>query len=232
MPSPTRDVVLVSWLDPHDLPGGAGWMLGPEERIRADTSTDPRDARRRAAASVLLRCVVASFVGQRPQEVTVTRRCLHCRSPHGRPEVPGTRLWVSLSHAGDRVAVAVSAGGAVGVDVEAPRPRPLNRALLRRALTTAEQEHLLGVPRDRRKLEFLRAWTAKEAILKATGEGLPGGLLRLELDLRTTPVRLRSWAGSSARASAVRLVELDPGGAHVATLAAIGAGPLTVAHHQ
>jgi 4'-phosphopantetheinyl transferase len=119
--------------------------------------------------------------------------------------------------------VAVSAHGALGVDVEATRPRPPSRALLRRALTTAERDFLVRLPPHRRHGEFLRAWTAKEAILKATREGLRGGLTRLELDLVTTPVRLRSWAGSAARAAAVRLVELDPGDGHTATLATIGA---------
>jgi 4'-phosphopantetheinyl transferase len=231
MSSRTRNVVLVSWLDPRDLPAGAARVLGPEERARVDSATDPRDARRRAAAGVLLRCVVASLAGQRPQQVTVTRRCPHCTGLHGRPELPGTALRASLSHAGDRVAVAVSARGAIGVDVEAPKPRPLTRALLRRALTAAEQEHVLGAPGGRRNVDFLRAWTAKEAILKATGEGLPGGLLQLDLDLGT-PVRLRSWGGSTARANSVRLVELDPGGDHVATLATIGAGAVAVTHRE
>lgn len=222
MPDPIPAVVLVTLLDPRDLPAHATRVLRSEERTRLDASTSPRDAQRRAAASVLLRCVVASLVGQRPHEVTVVRRCPHCGGPHGRPELPGTPLRVSLSHAGHCVAVAVSARTAVGVDVEAPKARPLSRALLRRALTSAEEEHLLRCAEDRRREEFLRAWTAKEAILKASGEGLHGGLDELDLDLSSRPARLLSWHGSAARASTVRLVELDPGGDHVATLATIG----------
>jgi 4'-phosphopantetheinyl transferase len=223
MPHAAHAVVLVWWLDPRDLPARATGMLDPEERIRVDASTDGRDTRQLAAASVLLRCAVASLTGGRPQEVRVRRRCPHCPAPHGRPELPGSSMQVSVSHSGHRVAVAVSARSAVGVDVEAPRARALSRSLLRRALTGAEQEYLLGLSEDRRKREFLRAWTAKEAILKATGQGLHGGLDRLDLDLQSRPVRLRSWAGSTDRASTVRLFEWDPGGDHVATLATIGA---------
>jgi 4'-phosphopantetheinyl transferase len=222
MPDVTDAVALVWWLDPRNLPTHSAEVLAPEERMRADASTDPREAQRRAAASVLLRCVVASLMGQRPQHVTVSRRCPHCPAPHGRPELPGSPLRVSVSHAGDRVAVAVSTRGAVGIDVERPRARALSRALVRRALTAAEQEYILGASRDRRRSEFLRAWTAKEAILKATGQGLHGGLDQLDLDLASTPVRLRSWAGSTARARTVKLFELAPGGGHLATLAALG----------
>jgi 4'-phosphopantetheinyl transferase len=222
MPDPIRDLVVVAWLDPRDLPAEATWVLPADERARVDASPGSRDAQRRAAASVLLRCVVSSLVEERPQAVTVVRRCPHCAGPHGRPELPGTGLRVSLSHAGHRVAVAVSARTAVGIDVEAPKARPLSRALLRRALTSAEEEHLRRCAEDRRREEFLRAWTAKEAILKASGQGLLGGLDRLDLDLSSRPARLRSWHGSAARASTVRLVELDPGREHVATLATIG----------
>jgi 4'-phosphopantetheinyl transferase len=215
--------VLVWWLDPQELPARSASMLTPDERRRVDATTGPLDAQRRAAAALLLRCVVASLLGQSPEDVTVTRRCAHCPAPHGRPELPGVPLQVSVSHAGDRVAVAVTDRGTVGVDVEAPRTRELSRALLRRALTAAEQEYVLGVSEDRRRSEFLRAWTAKEAILKATGQGLHGGPDQLDLDLTGRPVRLRSWAGSTHRAGTVRLVELAPGDGHVATLATIGA---------
>jgi 4'-phosphopantetheinyl transferase len=232
MPGRTPDVVLVSWLDPRELPEGADRVLALDERRRVATSIDASDAGRRTAAGVLLRCVVARVLGRRPQDVTVSRRCPHCASPHGRPELPGTPLQVSVSHAGDRVGVAVSVSAPVGLDVEAARLRPLTRALLRRALTATEQEHVLGTPEDRRAREFLRAWTAKEAILKTTGEGLHGGLPRLDLDLLARPVRLRSWAGSTARACAVRLVELDPGGDHVAALATVGARTVTVTHRE
>jgi 4'-phosphopantetheinyl transferase len=146
--------------------------------------------------------------------------------------VPGSRLRVSASHAGDRVAVAVSTRGTVGIDVEPPRARPLSRALLRRTLGQGELEYLLGLPESPRRREFLRIWTAKEAILKATGEGLHGGPSRLALDLRATPLRLQSWAGSTARADTVRLVELEPGGDHVATLATLGADGVSVVHRD
>jgi 4'-phosphopantetheinyl transferase len=229
MPAPSHDAVMVSWLDPRDLPARAYRMLSAEERMQANAGGDPHGRRQRAAAGVLLRCAVSSVVGCTPRELPVIRRCPHCATAHGRPELPGSPLRVSVSHAGDRVMVAVSACRPVGVDVEAPRARPLSRALLRRALTRREQAHLRSLPESRQAPEFLRAWTAKEAILKATGEGLHGGPNRLDLDLRSTPVRLLSWAGSATR---VRLVELATGDGHVATLATIGDEAPSVACHE
>jgi 4'-phosphopantetheinyl transferase len=232
MPDRTHAGVSVWWLDPQDLPTRALALLSPEERERVDARPDSRGAERLAAASVLLRCAVASLTGRRPQEVTVCRRCPRCAAPHGRPQLRDSSLRVSVSHAGRRVAVAVSARDEVGVDVEVPRARGLSRALLRRALSSDEAEYLFNLSEDRRMRTFLRAWTAKEAILKATGQGLHGGPHQLDLELRCTPVRLRSWAGSAARASRVRLFELDPGGDHVATLATIGCLADSVAHRE
>jgi 4'-phosphopantetheinyl transferase len=206
-------------------------MLDPDERRRV-TASYGHGRTRRLAGFVLLRCSVAFLLGGAPREVSLRRHCPHCPAPHGRPEVVGSPVQVSVSHAAERVAVAVSTRDAVGVDVEAPKPRALSPALLRRALTAAERQHVLGLPAAGRTAEFLRAWTAKEAILKATGDGLHGGLDRLELDLGTTPVRLRSWAGSPGRAGAVRLLELDPGDDHIATLATIGGGTVVPTHHE
>lgn len=80
--------------------------------------------------------------------------------PYGAPAtaLPDTRI--SLSHARDLIALAVS-DSPVGIDIEFPR-----RQLLRVAtkfLTANELPRYITLPR------LLEAWTAKEAVFKAAG---------------------------------------------------------------
>ena len=94
------------------------------------------------------------------------------RAPDGRPvplHVSGDGgLTLSITHSGRIVAAAVSACGPVGVDVETQRPRTNYRDLAAYAFGAAERaevalEGLAG---------FYRIWTLREAMAKATGEGL------------------------------------------------------------
>lgn len=64
----------------------------------------------------------------------------------------------------------------MGVDVERLRPSPRGAAIARSRFDPREAAALEAVPEDGRDEAFLRLWTAKEAVLKARGTGLTGGL--------------------------------------------------------
>ncbi|MGC4789275.1 4'-phosphopantetheinyl transferase family protein [Micromonospora sp. DT178] len=130
-------------------------------------------------AGRLLRRAGATLLGRAEAEIVVE----HGRD--GRPLVAvsgaGARveLPVSVSRADGVVAVAARAAGPVGVDVEWCRPLPA-LALAGRWFAPAEAAWLAGRDADGRARDFLRLWTAKEAVGKALGRGLrDGGLRRL-----------------------------------------------------
>jgi 4'-phosphopantetheinyl transferase len=81
--------------------------------------------------------------------------------------IPEEGTWWSVSHKSDCVA-AVVAPGPVGIDIETVRA--VSEALMRR-IAGAEEWALL---RGDRQAGFFRFWTAKEAVLKATGVGYRG----------------------------------------------------------
>lgn len=101
----------------------------------------------------------------------------------GRPVVRtarSERLWVSVSRTAGVVVVAARTTGAVGVDVERIRPLPA-LALARRWFPPAESAWLTDRPEAGRAVDFLRLWTAKEAVGKTLGRGLRGGGLLREM---------------------------------------------------
>src|SRR5690348_2316687 len=103
----------VYWTRPSiDWSAAERWLTaGERERLVAYRRAE--DRARFVAAAGLLRLVVGERLGRPPASVAIDRTCPDCERPHGRPTVVGGALSVSVSHSGDRVAVAVVAGPAV-----------------------------------------------------------------------------------------------------------------------
>lgn len=115
----------------------------------------------------------------------------------GKPCLVGGELDFNLSHSGAVGLLALARGCALGVDVERPRALRRRDALLRRCFDVAERLWLEAA--DDRLL--LRAWTVKEALLKAHGRGIAYGMRRV----RTCPgndwARLAEVEGEAGPAS-------------------------------
>jgi 4'-phosphopantetheinyl transferase len=124
----------------------------------------PAENDQRSAAHELLLSLAESLLGGRP----VLRH-----DELGRPHLDP--LWVSVSHGHDLVAVAASASGPVGVDLEQRRTFEV-AGLAGRWFDPAELAWMAGQPDEVEA--FLRLWTAKEAVGKALGRGLRGSGLR------------------------------------------------------
>lgn len=156
----------------------------------------PTDAA--ASAHALLRAVLSERTGLPPTDHVLVRRCARCGAAHGKPRLQHPSLHVSLAYVAGAVAVAVTDGGPVGVDLESLPATGFDGfdgvvlAPGETASTTAERARL---------------WTRKEAALKATGQGL----LR---DPRTVDVR-----GSTALGA--HLLDVDLPGELTAAVAVL-----------
>jgi len=85
-------------------------------------------------------------------------------------------LHFNVSHSGNLALIAVAKGGRIGVDLELLQDRPDLRDIAHRCWATAEWEALQSVPSAQSIAIFYRIWTRKEAVLKACGQGITGGL--------------------------------------------------------
>jgi 4'-phosphopantetheinyl transferase len=173
---------------------------------------DDRD--RFVLGSLLVRCLVAELDGTVAAEVALDRECPRCGEQHGPVTTPGRGWRCSVSHSGAFAlvaAVAASDASMVGVDLETRCP-PDWATLVTDMLAPSEP-----APTD--EAGFLRTWVRKEAVLKATGEGLSRRMSTVQLSGGATePPRL---IGDSPP---LRLVDLDVG-----ALRAAGAGEPTAA---
>jgi 4'-phosphopantetheinyl transferase len=94
----------------------------------------------------------------------------------GKPRLATTHStgdWqFNVSHSGDTALLAALPGLQVGVDVEVLRPLRDRDGLVRRYFSAAENAAYFALPEPQREAAFFAAWTAKEALVKALGQGL------------------------------------------------------------
>ncbi|OUC94136.1 hypothetical protein CA984_23605 [Streptosporangium minutum] len=220
----------VWWADPRDQPTDVlTSVLSGTELKRASTYHRDQDRRRFLTACWLLRTTAAAQLGVSPPDVVVERRCPDCDKPHGKPYVrsAGIELHVSVSHAGNRVAVALSTAGALGVDVEEVPTGPVD-GLAQCALSPAELAVLQALPEHKQNAAFARMWVCKEAVLKATGHGLRIPPDQVEVSSPQEDPALLGWP-LDIHPSTVQIHPLDPGGGYAGVVAVIaGDLPITV----
>jgi 4'-phosphopantetheinyl transferase len=158
------------WLANASGGANAADVLSPDERARAAKFRFDHHRRRWTAARVLLRLVLAHYLGVGPESVVFEV------GDQGRRIVvrPERSEWLSFSpsRSGDLALVAVGRAQRVGVDVERIRPDLDFVAMARRALGEEVADRLEAERADQRAESFFRAWVREEARGKCRGTGL------------------------------------------------------------
>jgi 4'-phosphopantetheinyl transferase len=207
--------IQVWWCAPVEPYPAVLALLDDDEHARHLRLRRPEDRARHATAHGLLRLVLGRLLDRPPAQLRLDRTCPECGQPHGKPRLVGGGPEFSLTHSGGLVGVAV-AEVPVGIDVEDLSRPGLGRAVEEETLTPAERAMLDGLDADARHAGFLRLWTRKEALLKASGTGLSVPPHQVPVD---PPGPARVW-------------DLDPGAGFVGALAAVSDAELTVRQMQ
>ncbi len=114
-----------------------------------------------------LRAVLSKYLFVHPADVVFKLGL------YGKPSIANEeRLRFSFSHSGGMNLLAVSAHADLGVDVEKIRTVPNINEIALRVCQTDEAMALNSLADDQKQEAFFRLWTAKEAFVKATGQGL------------------------------------------------------------
>jgi 4'-phosphopantetheinyl transferase len=114
------------------------------------------------------------------------------RGRRGRPElrdVPAVDFNVSHTHEFSLVGIAHARGEdlRIGVDIECTDRDVGADRLARKFLTARESAALAALGDDARRRRFLHHWTCKEAMSKATGDGLAAPFRQLDVDTEGAP---------------------------------------------
>lgn len=218
------------WAAPAAAGDQLARLLPATERQRWQRFRSGRDRKLYLAAHALARLVAGALLDVSPADLRFVARCLDCGGPHGKPTLPGSGLELSITHSAGRVGVAVSRGVPVGLDVEGETDAAW-RTMAEGVLSASEQAELTRLTGDDRGAGFLRYWTRKEALLKATGHGLSVDPAAVTVSGPKDPPALLAWTATPPLRRAAYLTDLRPGSGHVGALALLGAH-LQIAEHD
>jgi len=155
-------------------------LLTADERERVTAVVHGAERARRIAGRGLLRVLLGHRLGVDPARLGFSV------GARGKPRLilpAGRGLEFNLSHSGDYLAIAWAEAGAIGIDIECPRPVRDTVALVERFFSHEEREAFNSVSEQDRECVFRRLWTGKEAVLKAVGCGIAGGLEACAVDV-------------------------------------------------
>lgn len=152
-------------------------VLSSEEYLRADRFIREAHRRNFQVSQGLLRLILADYLGRAPETIVFSRHS------HGKPFIEGNPIFFNLSHSNGCVVVAISKAVELGVDVEYLEGDHDFDALIARFFSMDERRAYEAFSQNDRREAFFRAWTRKEAYLKATGLGLSFPLNQFSVSL-------------------------------------------------
>lgn len=156
-------------------------LLSGEELVRMNCLRHEKDRSLFLWSRGVMRSVLASYLGCLGHEVCFAS------DAHGKPilrrETHDRRLYFNLTHSRGAVALAVSGGREVGVDVEERQRTVEYLSLAERFFAPAETRYLQALRADHLPEAFFAIWTLKEAFVKGIGRGLSFPLDAFAFDL-------------------------------------------------
>jgi 4'-phosphopantetheinyl transferase len=199
-------------------------ILDARERERWSRFMREEDKGLYLVAHATLRLVLAAHSGAVAPAIRFSTICRFCGATHGKPRLEdgAGALEFSLSHSGLYAVVAVCRAVPLGIDVEQVKPERDRTRLIEGVLSDVERRAIEALPAEQQGLAFLRYWTRKEAMLKATGHGLAVPLKSVTVSAHDAAPALLSWAAEPALEAPAQLLDLAAPSGHLAALALLG----------
>lgn len=183
-------------------------ILSEEELAKAARFRFEADRVRSLVCRAMLRRLAAALCGAEPERIEFSL------GKNGKPTIihpaEAVKVQVNVSHSGELGAVALSSDSPVGVDVEFIRPEIEIAAMARRYFRKEECSWLASLPEANQPRGFHRLWVLKEAVLKASGDGL-------SIPLDSIPVEIR---GEIVKTGPYPAIELQVPGNYCAAVSA------------
>lgn len=157
-------------------------IISKDEQIRANKFHFKEHQERFIITRASLRILLGKYLQIKPQEIDFYY------SEKGKPFLSKTLnhqdILFNLSHSENIALYGFTKNIKIGIDVEKIKDNCQVENLAKRFFTNYEYHIISNLKGLEQKQAFFKAWTSKEAYLKAIGEGLGGGLDKIEIELK------------------------------------------------
>ena len=204
--------VSASRLDAH-------WgLLNRGEQARASRFRFPQLKNRWVAARANLKHILSQYCLSPPEQLRFDYE------KNGKPVLAEQSappdLYFNLSHSHNHALLGVTRLAPIGVDLEYQQAIPDWQDLARHFFSRCEYRQLMTLPEAQRQKAFYCCWTRKEAVVKATGEGLSAALSSFDVSVAPhEPAEVIADTHPNPRADRWQLKHLEVGDDFVGAVA-------------
>jgi len=147
-------------------------FLNHDEKEKAMRFARPELQQKYIKTRGVLRSVLGECINVDPQRVELKI------GEYGKPFLAHGEVFFNLSHTDNKLVIAVSNCGEIGVDIEQYKKRAGFLGLVDKCFSVEEKQYWLSLSEDQKVKMFYRLWVRKEAFVKAVGRGVALGLIR------------------------------------------------------
>jgi 4'-phosphopantetheinyl transferase len=169
-PIPAPGEVHIRYARLENVPEKFECILSRDEKDRTKKLLYEKDRRNYTACHGILRVLLGRYLKTTPGTVRITS------GRNGKPELAGefgsSGLFFNISHSEGLALFAFSQERAIGVDIEYMGNITDFEKIADRFFSPGERLAMRISPDSERKETFFTIWTRKEALVKATGEGV------------------------------------------------------------
>jgi 4'-phosphopantetheinyl transferase len=192
-------------------------ILSPDEQEKVNRFRFEKDQKRYIISRGILRILLANYLKLAPKLIKFDY------NPQGKPSLNASlnlqQIHFNLSHSEGLVLYGITRNYLIGVDLEYIKPLTDGEKIAKRFFSPQEYQTISLLPQPEKAIAFFKAWTAKEAFLKATGEGISDSLDQIEFNLQPDqPLQLLKIRGNAKLASQWTLFNFSPVADTIATI--------------
>ena len=202
-------------------------LLSNDEQIKADRYRFENLRRRYVIGRATLRNLLGVYLNRAPE-------ALHfAYNDHGKPSLANddNGLNFNVSHSGEIMLAAFVLNSEIGIDVETVQQDIDYMAIGQRWFSELEHNTLLALPEHERVVAFFRAWSRKEAYVKALGAGLSYPLSRFSVTMDATSPAFLEHPDSLQETKSWQIHDIEISSAYSAAVA-IKAARWDIRHYQ
>ena len=145
-------------------------FLSWQDREKSCKFLKPADAKRYVLRHGMLRFILSKYTNTDPELLPLVNGIQGKPGLH--PQSDFHEISFSLSHADQVVSVGIVLNHSIGIDIVKTDPDYPFHEIIEYLFTPLEKEFMRRIEPCQRYLMFFRIWALKEAIVKATGEGI------------------------------------------------------------